>query len=88
MGGYIVSQNMYTADDQIYANIRFGVPSAQFETAMRQLGTLGEVLGESASGQDVTEEYIDLESRLENLEATCGTAARFPRRSFKQQKKH
>lgn len=70
MGGYIVSQNMYTADDQIYANIRFGVPSAQFETAMRQLGTLGEVLGESASGQDVTEEYIDLESRLENLEAT------------------
>jgi hypothetical protein len=70
MGGYIVSQNMYTSSDQIFANIRFGVPSEQFETAMRQLGTLGEVLGESASGQDVTEEYFDLGSRLENLEAT------------------
>lgn len=70
MGGYIVSQNMYTSNDQIYANIRFGVPSEQFEIAMRQLGTLGEVLGESASGQDVTEEYFDLDSRLENLVAT------------------
>jgi hypothetical protein len=70
MGGYIVSQNMYTSSDQIFANIRFGVPSEQFETAMRQLGTLGEVLGESASGQDVTEEFFDLGARLENLEAT------------------
>lgn len=28
------------------------------------------VLDESASGQDVTDEYVDLEARLENLQAT------------------
>jgi hypothetical protein len=37
---------------------------------MRQLKSLGEVSDESASGQDVTEEYVDLNSRLGNLEAT------------------
>lgn len=70
LGGYVISQNVYTSGEQKFANIRFGVPSAEFESAMRQLGTLGEVLNESASGQDVTDEFVDLSARLENLEAT------------------
>jgi len=43
----------------------------QFERAMRRLRNLAlRVVDESASGQDVTDEYVDLQSRLGNLEAT------------------
>src|SRR5512140_3193185 len=48
-----------------------GVPVDQFETAMRRLrGVALRVLDENASGQDVTSEYVDLQSQLGNLEAT------------------
>jgi hypothetical protein len=54
-----------------YASITIGVPVEQFETAMRRLRSIGlKVLDENASGQDVTSEYVDLQSQLGNLEAT------------------
>lgn len=71
MGGYIISQNV-SDDDQgyKYATMRLAVPVAQFEVAMRALRQLGDVSDESSSGEDVTEEYTDLNSRLTNLQAT------------------
>src|SRR5512140_3986603 len=48
-----------------------GVPVDQFETAMRRLrGVALRVLDENASGEDVTSQYVDLQSQLGNLEAT------------------
>lgn len=71
LGGYIVSQQVYTGDKGFrFATIRMGVPVEQFEVALRSLRGLGVVLEESATGQDVTEEYVDLDSRLGNLLAT------------------
>ena len=42
----------------------------RFEEAMRRLRDLGDVIDESSSGEDVTEEFVDLQSRLGNLEVT------------------
>lgn len=71
LGGYIINQNSTARESGYqYATLQIGVPSAQFEVAMRQLGELGIILNETKSGQDVTEEYIDLNARLTNLEAT------------------
>jgi hypothetical protein len=54
-----------------YATVTIGVPVDQFETAMRRLrATAMRVLDENASGQDVSDEYVDLQSQLGNLEAT------------------
>jgi hypothetical protein len=54
-----------------YATLTIGVPVDQFETAMRRLrATALQVLDENASGQDVSDEYVDLQSQLGNLEAT------------------
>ena len=48
-----------------------GIPSDQFEVAQRRLRSLAlEVQNDTASGQDVSQEYVDLQSRLTNLEAT------------------
>ena len=75
VGGYIVSsREWYQASNGInykFATISIGVPVSQFETAMRRLrGVATRVLDENASGQDVTNEYVDLQSQLGNLEAT------------------
>jgi hypothetical protein len=45
------------------------VPAENFESALASLDDLGEVLGRSVSGQDVGEEFVDLEARLRNFEA-------------------
>lgn len=70
-GGYIVSGRTWVQDGFKYATISMGVPSDQFEAVQRQLRTLAiEVLMDTSSGQDVSDEYVDLQSRLTNLEAT------------------
>jgi hypothetical protein len=75
LGGYIISSRVWfqeaNGSSYKYATISIGVPVTQFETAMRRLRTLAvRVLDENASGQDVTSEYVDLQSQLGNLEAT------------------
>jgi hypothetical protein len=45
------------------------VPSEKFESALAALDDLGDVLGRSVSGEDVGEEFVDLEARLRNFEA-------------------
>jgi hypothetical protein len=70
-GGYIVSARTWVQDGFKYATISMGVPSDQFEAVQRQLRTLAiEVLNDTASGQDVSDQYVDLQSQLTNLEAT------------------
>jgi hypothetical protein len=75
VGGYIISSRVWYQDSNgtnyKYATISIGVPVDQFETAMRRLRGLAlRVLDENASGQDVTSEFVDLQSQLGNLEAT------------------
>ncbi len=74
-GGYIISSRVryqeWLGVNYKYASVTIGVPVTQFETALRRLrGIAVRVVDESAAGQDVTDEYVDLESRLGNLEAT------------------
>ncbi|MBN1580710.1 MAG: DUF4349 domain-containing protein [Anaerolineae bacterium] len=69
--GYILSSRSWYQETFQYATITIGVPVDQFEEAMRRLrGLAVQVLDENASGSDVTDQYVDLESRLRNLEAT------------------
>jgi hypothetical protein len=73
--GYIISSRVWYEQwygtSYKYATITIGVPVDQFERAMRRLRGLAlRVMDETASGQDVTDEYVDLQSRLGNLEAT------------------
>ena len=71
LGGYIINQNIHD-DPQGYrfATMKIAVPVTQFEFAMRDLRKLGQVTNESSSGNDVTDEFVDLNSRLTNLQLT------------------
>ncbi len=73
--GYIVSNRVWFEqsgeESYKYATYTIGVPVDAFEVALRRLRSMAiKVVDESASGQDVSEEYVDLDSRLRNLEAT------------------
>lgn len=71
LGGYVIAQRIWDNSDGFrFATLTIGVPVERFEEAMRILRTYGSVTDESASGQDVTDEYVDLNSRLGNLLAT------------------
>jgi len=75
-GGFVVNSNYYRIQldgglEVPQANITIRVPSEKLDQALLEIKALaGEVLSENISGQDVTQEYTDLESRLRNLEKT------------------
>jgi hypothetical protein len=75
VGGYIISSRVWYEEwgDNLfkYSTITIGVPSDQFERTLRRLRDVGiRVLDENAIGEDVTDEFVDLQSQLDNLEAT------------------
>jgi hypothetical protein len=77
-GGYIVSSKTWLQDGFKYASLTMGIPSDQFEVAQRRLRGLAlEVQNDTASGQDVSQEYVDLQARLTNLEATAARIREF-----------
>lgn len=74
MGGFVVSSNLYQNYTSNYIEVPEGqvvirVPSEKLEEALEQIKKdVVEVQNEARSGQDVTAEYVDLKSRLKNLE--------------------
>ena len=68
--GYVVSGVVGEEELVPYGQIIFRVPAEKFDEAMeyaRDLAT--KVKYENTKGQDITEQYTDLQSRLRNLEA-------------------
>jgi len=71
VGGYVITSRTWRAGDLPYASLSFAVPVQRFEEALTQTRTLGEVQDENVTSQDVTGQFVDLEARIANLEATA-----------------
>jgi len=70
-GGFVLNTNTYHQDEQLLATMVIKVPVEKFEDTLAKLRQMAfKVDAESTSGQDVTEEYADLEAQLRNLKAT------------------
>ncbi|MBK8905611.1 MAG: DUF4349 domain-containing protein [Anaerolineaceae bacterium] len=78
-GGWVVNSSVFQYNETAKTgNITIRVPSSGFNSAMEALRNMAvEVRQESTSGQDVTEEFVDLSARLENLEATADRVRAF-----------
>lgn len=76
MGGYIISSRVWyqpygDGKNYKYATISIGVPVDQFERTLNRLRALAvKVEDETASGEDVTNQFVDLQSQVTNLETT------------------
>jgi hypothetical protein len=69
--GYIVHAETRGTDERRSATLTMRVPADRFDSALERIeATAHKVLSRSVSGDDVTEEFVDLEARLRNLEAT------------------
>ncbi|MCC7353497.1 MAG: DUF4349 domain-containing protein [Anaerolineae bacterium] len=77
-GGYVISSQTLMREGYKIAALKLGVPVERFEDVQRQLRAIAiQVQNELASGQDVSDEYVDLQSRLLNLEATAARVREF-----------
>jgi hypothetical protein len=71
MGGYVVSSYKYENEEGISGEISIRIPSDRFDEGFDKLRQIAQnVPYEHTDSTDITEEYIDLEARLHNLEAT------------------
>lgn len=71
MNGFVVSSSISGEGRDMRGNVSIRIPDDQFEPALVELrGLAVRVESENTNSQDVTEQYIDLQGRLKNAEAT------------------
>ncbi|MCT8138223.1 DUF4349 domain-containing protein [Anaerobacillus sp. CMMVII] len=66
LGGYIIESSIYhTGTDQMSGNLVVKIPQKHFHSFINEVETASvKVIDRTVSGNDVTEEFVDLESRL------------------------
>jgi hypothetical protein len=70
MGGYVVQSSVYQSGESKQASVQVRIPAEKLDQALERFrGMASEVRSENVSGQDVTDEYVDLQSRLRSKEA-------------------
>ncbi len=78
-GGWVVSSEVYqSGNDTKTGYIQIRIPAEGFQSVLDAISGLAvKVTSLSTSGQDVTEEFVDLSARLGNLEATAARLRTF-----------
>src|SRR5207245_653555 len=65
LGGDVLNLNQSGKGDNRSATLTMRVPASRFSDALRQLKELdGEVVTSNVAGQDVTDQFVDLQARL------------------------
>ncbi|RBW69928.1 DUF4349 domain-containing protein [Bacillus taeanensis] len=68
--GYVVESTLYDEEkSRKEGTIIAKIPHEKFETALNEIAQIGDVTHRSMNGRDVTEEYVDLTSRLKSKQA-------------------
>jgi uncharacterized protein YdcH (DUF465 family) len=71
MGGFMVSTSYNSPGDEAFATVTVRVPTERLDEALSQFRSLAvKVTSENLLGEDVTEQYEDLDQRIETLKAT------------------
>ena len=78
-GGWVVNSSVFQYDETAKTgNMTVRIPSEGFQSFIEAIQLMSvEVTRVSTSGQDVTEEFVDLSARLANLEATADRVRNF-----------
>jgi hypothetical protein len=67
--GYVSNVQTWRQNEQLAGSVTVRIPVIYFDQARERIKEMAiELEGENVSSQDVTEEYVDLEARLKNLE--------------------
>ena len=70
MGGFVDDSKRWRDGDQIHATLVVRIPADRLNTMLAAVRRVAmSVQSENVSGEDATQEFVDLESRARNLEA-------------------
>ena len=69
-GGVVGGDNRTSSGDRAEATVTLRVPSAKFGEVMTSLGKLGKELGREVKTEDVTEQVVDVQSRIATAQAS------------------
>lgn len=84
IGGFVVMSQTSKVEQATRGIITIRVPAERFDEAIRQIEALAtDVQDRNIRGEDVTEQYVDLQARLRNLEATEAQLQRIMERAEK-----
>lgn len=71
MGGFVAASNVWQQGELLRATLTLRVPSDKLTPALAAIrGVSKRVEKETLSSEDVSEQYVDLDARVRNLEAT------------------
>lgn len=65
-GGYILASNVNESTKYLSGSVSIRVPVGDFEAALGEMTGLGTLKNKITSGEEVSQEYIDLQARLRN----------------------
>lgn len=70
-GGFVTSSSAQQGSERklVRGSLTVRVPQERYADVMRQLSALGQVEGREEQGQDVSQQYVDLQARARHLEA-------------------
>lgn len=69
-GGFVVTSNIDEYSSIPSGSVTVRIPSELFDKGIDNAKSLGDVKSERVSGQDVTEEFVDLGARLKSLQSS------------------
>ncbi|MDP9194868.1 MAG: DUF4349 domain-containing protein [Acidobacteriota bacterium] len=71
MGGFVSGSNIWREGELLRATLKLRVPSDKLTSTLASIrGLASRVDNETIASEDVSQEYVDLESQVRNLEAT------------------
>ena len=71
LGGFLVESNLDVPEEGATGSISVRIPSTRLDEGLAAIRTLGvKVVSENVMGTDVTDQFVDLEARLETLTKT------------------
>jgi|GEM_PF-468066 len=70
-GGYVSTSNVWREGEVLHATLSLRVPAVGLSSALQAIRNAAvRVQSETVASEEVTQEYVDLESQVRNLEAT------------------
>jgi hypothetical protein len=69
-GGFVANSTLEKTAVAPVGSLTVRVAAKEYDATLQKMKEFGEVISQTTNGQDITEEYVDLDSRLKNLQAT------------------
>jgi hypothetical protein len=70
MGGYIGASQQSSDGDSLIATVTYRIPVERWEEALDAFRALGKEIGEQTDAAEVTDQIVDLDARIRNLQAS------------------